>query len=149
MLGDVPLLDVSDQSLVATAPDAVAGDPWGPCRVDLWLPGLGVAEVLDRGREGRLWRAWAVTAEVRWRGTAEVYLEPWHDSTVVHLYVRLDPVGSAGTAAVAVDGRQVDRWRAQLVARWRHHAWQWRDMRTAGRQPGTAALKVTARGVDR
>jgi len=138
MLGGVPVLDIADQCAVAASPVAVALDPCGPCHLQLWVPGLALTPVLDRGREGRLWRARATTRSVQWRGTAEVWLQSWHDSTIVHLYVRLDPVG-----ATAVDPRSVRRWRDGLVDHWKDRFARWRDSSEAGREPGTAALKAT------
>ena len=142
----VPLLDVADQTAAAARPTLVAADPAGPCAVSLWLPGLGLSPVLDRGDEGRLWRARARTPRgggqgaVEWAGTAEVWLEPWHDATVVHLYVRLDPLGPRPSPAA------VQRWRGRLVDRWKARMAAWRDAAEASRPPGTPALGAPAAG---
>jgi hypothetical protein len=138
----MPLLDVADQSLVALPRVLVAADPRGPCRLGRWVPGLALQGVLDRGAEGRLWRARANLAGREWAGTAEVWLEPWHDATVVHLYVRLDPLPGAGTPAV--QARTVDRLRNGLVDRWKHRLQTWRDEVEAARAPGSDALKMSA-----
>ena len=121
----MPLFDLSDQSYVRVPPTAVRADPAGPVSLSAWVPALGLETVADRDDEGVLWRAQAVTgagrSAVRWRGTAEVWLEPWHDGTVVHLYVRLDPLASP------VPARRVERMRSSLVRRWkqRMQAWRW------------------------
>jgi hypothetical protein len=131
------VFDLSDQSLVASPPAVVRVDPAGPCRLGEWIPGLGLALVLDRGDAGILWRAEARTGlgrrETWWAGTAEVWLEPWHDATVVHLYVRLDPV----------DGRRLPpgrvlSWQRALVTRWKARMVRWRYAAEAGRPAGSA-----------
>ncbi len=87
----MPAVDVCDDTFVAVAPELVArhvaaGRPW-----QLGLRGLRLRTALDRGRAGRHWWATARFARRRWAGTAELWLEPWQDGTLVHLYVRLDP----------------------------------------------------------
>ncbi len=141
MLVTMPVLDVFDESLVRVARSYAGTAVGGPCELASWVPGLRLDLVLDRGVEGRVWRARALTARrsrtgirtglgigigtVAWQGTAEVWLEAWHDSTIVHSYVRLDPVTAAGDP-VAVAPREVDRLHALLVDRIRWRTQQWR-----------------------
>lgn len=122
----MPRFDISDQTLVPLLPAQVrAADP-GPCTPAPWLPGLALTRVLDRGREGVLWRAAAGRRRGGgvdpWHGTAEVWLEPWQDATVVHLYVRLDPAHGVPAAA----DRAVRLWRQALADRWKRHLLAWR-----------------------
>jgi hypothetical protein len=136
----VPQLDISDHAFVALPPVDVGRSGDGPCALSAWVPGLGLEPVLDRGEEGVLWRAVARDpAGVPWSGTAEVWLEPWHDGTVVHVYVRLDP---AGDAPGHVRGPALDRWRESLRDRWRWLFLAWRRRVDAGRAPGAAARRT-------
>ncbi|MFI7589466.1 polyketide cyclase / dehydrase and lipid transport [Spongisporangium articulatum] len=80
------------------APRIVAGA--GGC----W-PDLEFTVTRDRGAKGC---QWSVAGGAR--GTAEVWLEPWQDGTVVHLYLRLR----------ATPGR---RGRVRPDAEAREHAW--------------------------
>lgn len=50
---------------------------------DCW-PDLQLLVTRDRGVEGC---QWAVAGAAT--GSAEIWLEPWHDGTIVHLYLRL------------------------------------------------------------
>jgi hypothetical protein len=132
----VPVLDISDHAFVAVAPAAVRHRPAGPCGLAAWVPGLGLDLVVDRGDEGLLWRAAAVDGGRRhWVGTAEVWLERWHDGTVVHLYVRLDPQD----AWAVVDPRAVSRWREALRDRWRAAFLAWRRTVDGRRRAGDEA----------
>lgn len=139
----MPLLDISDHAFVALAPSAVRARADGPCALQSWIPGLALRQVLDRASEGIIWRAEARDpAGVHWVGTAEVWLEPWHDGTVVHVYVRLDP-----DDGVAVDGRvdgDVPRWREALRDRWRARFLAWRREVDVDRPPGIAAGRDVA-----
>ncbi|MFC5382269.1 hypothetical protein [Aquipuribacter nitratireducens] len=99
----MPLVDVVDDTFVRAAPAAVRAmtrPAW-----EGWLdagPGarLALVRAEERGVEGVRWEATARTGRgrgsVRWAGTAEVWLEPAWGGTVVHLFVRLDPVPPVG-----------------------------------------------------
>lgn len=87
--GHVPLVDVLDDTFVrlpAAAVRARTGTSWTG-----WLPDLRLGVEQDRGAKGVRWVA-ASAAAPRLAGSAEVWLEPVPQGTVVHLYVRLDPV---------------------------------------------------------
>jgi hypothetical protein len=142
----VPVLDVNDQAFVARPPAAVRSDPDGPCGPARWVPGLGLAVVVDRGEEGLLWRAAARDPGGRgWAGTAEVWLEAWHDGTVVHLYVRLDPAPDLRPGLRPDLGpdppgaRAVARWREALRDRWRAAFLAWRRDVDGWRRAGERA----------
>lgn len=86
--GCVPLVDVLDDTFVRLPPAAVralTASAWTG-----WLPDLRLGVEEDRGVKGVRWVASSATAP-RLAGTAEVWLEPVPQGTVVHLYVRLDP----------------------------------------------------------
>jgi len=83
----VPQVDVADDSFVVAPPSRVAArlrDPafWRSC----W-PTVTLTVYHDRGVEGR---RWYVTGSVV--GTAELWLEPYRDGTLVHVFLRADPV---------------------------------------------------------
>ena len=64
-------------------------------RTDLWTrcwPGLVLDVTEDRGLKGV---RWAVAG--RLAGTAEVWLEPWRETCVAHVYLRPDGVPSRRT----------------------------------------------------
>ncbi|MGF1661113.1 MAG: polyketide cyclase / dehydrase and lipid transport [Kineosporiaceae bacterium] len=133
----MPVLDISDQAFVAVPPGPVRARRDGPCDLARWVPGLGLDLVVDRGEQGLLWRAAARDLDGRrWAGTAEVWLEGWHDGTVVHLYVRLDPApGDRGEPG----GRAVARWREALRDRWRAGFLAWRHSVDGRRGAGERA----------
>lgn len=146
----MPLLDISDHAFVALAPPDVRAREDGPCALSGWVPGLRLQPVLDRGAEGTLWRAAAVDpVGARWTGTAEVWLQAWHDGTVVHVHLRLDPaergVGPdrehdlGHTLGNVVTGRAATRWRESFRDRWRTVFLAWRRRVDAHRPPGAAA----------
>jgi hypothetical protein len=86
--GHVPLVDVLDDTFVrlpAATVRARTGDSWTG-----WLPDLQLRVHEDRGVKGVRWVA-ASSSVPRLTGSAEVWLEPVPQGTVVHLYVRLDP----------------------------------------------------------
>jgi hypothetical protein len=133
--GSVPVLDISDQAFVARSPAAVRSCSQGPCGLAGWVPGIGLDVVVDRQDQGVLWRAVARDpAGRRWAGTAEVWLEPWHDGTVVHLYVRLDPAEGEPPGA-----RATARWREALRDRWRAAFLSWRHDVDGRRRAGERA----------
>jgi hypothetical protein len=121
-------VDVVDDTFVRAGPAqvrALTRDRW-----DGWLGGApGVDLVLsapvERGAEGVRWaasaRAGRGRGRSRWSGTAEVWLEPAWGGTVVHLYVRLDPL--AGPAAPDLRGAPGPRHARVLPDRLRR-AWK-------------------------
>jgi hypothetical protein len=75
--------DLADDTYVAAPPTAVARAVAGPARWRDWWPDLRLSLQEDRGAEGLRWR---VTGALT--GTAEIWLEPVGDGTVVHFYLR-------------------------------------------------------------
>lgn len=107
----VPAVDVLDDTFVRAAPGVVLAAT--TARWPGWLPDLELVVREDRGVKGVRWDAGSAgsssRARARLRGTAEVWLEPVGAGTVVHLYVRLDPVPGSPSGAT----RGATGWRAQ------------------------------------
>ncbi len=82
----VPALDVIDEHFVVAPAALVAPALCDERAWAGWLPGLTLACTWDRGDVGK---QWTVAGELS--GTAEVWLEPWGDGTLVHVYLRCDP----------------------------------------------------------
>lgn len=82
----MPLLDLADDSYVSAAPALVAVRLRGP---EFWRscwPDLTLRPYHDRGIEGMRWYVDGALV-----GTAELWLEPFRDGTLVHAYLRADP----------------------------------------------------------
>lgn len=84
----MPHVDLADDSYVAAAPALVAGRLRGPAFWRACWPDLTLRSYHDRGIEGM---RWYVDGELV--GTAELWLEPFRDGTLVHTYLRADPAG--------------------------------------------------------
>jgi hypothetical protein len=143
-------LELGDETFIAAERRLVAAVVGDPGRWPLWWPDLSLEVLRDRGDKGRQWR---LTGTIG--GTAEIYLEPWHDGTVVHLFLRLEvPDGTRaapgrGSRAVpdrrsravpgrgsrVVPGRAEDEWRRA----WKRTIHQVKDELEAGRRPGAGA----------
>jgi hypothetical protein len=79
-------IDLADDTFVVAPPKVLAkrlGEQafWRTC----W-PQVSLDSYQDRGVEGR---RWYVTGEVA--GSAELWLEPYGDGTIVHIFLRADP----------------------------------------------------------
>ncbi len=107
----MPAVDVLDDTFVRAAPGVVLAATAG--RWSGWLPDLDLVVREDRGLKGMRWDAVSRASSgssAPLQGTAEVWLEPVGAGTVVHLYVRLDPVtgSSPGPSPRGATG-----WRAR------------------------------------
>jgi hypothetical protein len=119
-------LELSDETFVAAAPALVAAAVAEPERCRQWWPDLRLELTRDRGVKGC---QWALNGPIG--GTAEIYLEPWQDGTVVHLFLRLDvPAELARRPARMLAGRTI---------RWKRTITRLKDELEQGRAPGTAA----------
>lgn len=137
----MPLVDVVDDTFVVVHPSvlaAVVADPRRPAR---WWPDLALTTTRDRGTKGRQWRVDDGGAGLV--GSAEVWLEPWGDGVVVHLFLRLDPVRAAH-----VEGAALQRWasaeRRRRAQSWKRSVHALKDELEAGRAPGAPAEEVTS-----
>lgn len=129
MLTAMPLVDISDDTFVRATPHVLSPRLGEDELLRRCLPVLRLWTSEDRGVRGRRWRAglrWWPRPRItgRWVGTAEVWLEPWHDGTLVHLYVRLDPVrGPAGRS----QARRARRLHDSVRRTWKRELHTWKD----------------------
>lgn len=75
-----------DETFVAVAPDLVAKCLANPRLWRQWWPQLTLSVDNNRGVEGI---QWSVAGELD--GSAEMWLEPWHDGVIVHWFLRAEP----------------------------------------------------------
>jgi hypothetical protein len=109
--------DLADDTFVAAAPAVVARAVTDPARWRLWWPDLTLTVSRDRGRQGVQWQVGGGLT-----GTAEIWLEPFGDGTVVHFYLR------AGLSDLA---------RSLRAQSWKRSVHALKDELEAGREPGT------------
>lgn len=109
--------DLSDDTYVAAAPRDVAAVTGDPARWAAWWPDLTLTVTRDRGPQGVQWEVAGAL-----RGTAEIWLEPAADGTVVHFYLR-----------AAMGAR--DRRRRELG--WKRSVYAVKDALEHGRKAGT------------
>jgi hypothetical protein len=121
-------VELSDETFIAVDRPRVAAVVGDPGRWTAWWPDLELEVLRDRGDKGR---QWVLTGRVT--GTAEIYLESWHDGTVVHLFLRLELPDDRNGPAHA---EQVVR---QRTLGWKRTIHRLKDELEAGRAAGTAA----------
>jgi hypothetical protein len=109
--------DLADDTYVAASPPVVARAVSVPDRWRAWWPDLRMSVVQDRGIEGVRWR---ISGGLT--GTAEIWLEPVGDGTVVHFYLR------AGLS---------NRARRDRARAWKRSVHALKDELEAGRAVGT------------
>jgi hypothetical protein len=117
MILDVDGEDLADDTFVAAPPAALASAVHEGARWRRWWPDLALTVEADRGRSGLQWRVRGGLS-----GTAEIWLEPVGDGTVVHFYLR------AGLS---------DAERARRTLAWKRSVHELKDDLEAGRAPGT------------
>lgn len=128
MLGDVPMIDLMDETFVLAPRASAAAIIGDRARWRAWWPGLIPVVYLDRGLDGM---RWTVSGELV--GSAEIWLEAWSDGVILHYYLRADPTvpGSstrARPAPVTARGqRQVQELSRRHAVRWKRHAWAIKD----------------------
>ncbi|WP_219417092.1 polyketide cyclase / dehydrase and lipid transport [Pseudonocardia nigra] len=126
----MPSVDVVDETFLAVAPDVVAAEFADATRWPRLWPDLRLEVMADRGLEGFRW-----TVQGALVGSMEVWLEPVLDGTLLHYFLRADPVGPDGRPAPA-PGRKgaVESGRRQRAAK--ALALAMKDRLEAGRAPG-------------
>jgi len=121
-----PLVDLVDDTYVACAPDVVAQAVADERRWEAWWPDLRLTTTRDRGLKGR---QWAVRGALV--GTMEVWLEPWWDGVLLHLYLRADPTPPALRPRWADDHVDASRWgtreRRRRAQQWKTHVHRLKD----------------------
>ena len=121
--------ELSDQTFVAVDRAVLAAVVADPGRWAAWWPDLRLEVSRDRGPKGC---QWVLTGPIG--GTAEVYLEPWHDGTIVHLFLRLDlPATSPARLRRDLEGRTLA---------WKRTVNRLKDELEADRVPGAGARAV-------
>jgi hypothetical protein len=93
--GGVPeaSVDIVDETFVVAPREQVAKRLADPVQWRAWWPELWLRVTLDRGSDGL---AWSVSGALE--GTAEIWLEPWHDGVIVHWFLRAQPCERADPA---------------------------------------------------
>jgi hypothetical protein len=121
-----PLVDLVDDTYVACAPDVVAQVVADERRWDVWWPDLQLTTTRDRGPKGR---QWAVRGALV--GTMEIWLEPWWDGVILHLYLRADPTRRGVRSRRADDdvhaGDPAARERQRRAQQWKRHVHRLKD----------------------
>jgi hypothetical protein len=120
-------VELSDETFIAVDRPSIAAVVGDSRRWLDWWPDLELEVLRDRGEKGR---QWVLTGDLG--GTCEIYLEPWHDGTIVHLFLRLEPTPGdrPGQDAEAVRRRTLS---------WKQTIHRLKDELEAGRAAGTGA----------
>jgi hypothetical protein len=124
-----PLVDLADDTYLACAPDVVASVVADERRWRRWWPDLHLITTRDRGPKGR---QWAVRGALV--GTMEIWLEPWWDGVVLHLYLRADPIVAEASRRDDHDGRWAARERQRRAQQWKRHVHRLKDELEAARE---------------
>jgi hypothetical protein len=130
-------LEISDQTFIAAGPAAVAELIQSPERWPQWWPDLRLDLSRGRGLKGC---QWVLTGNIG--GTAEIYLEPWQDGTIVHLFLRLELPGGVSRRR----GSGPERARRSRTLRWKRTINRLKDELEGERRPGTAAATPGSAG---
>jgi hypothetical protein len=148
-------IHIIDELYVVAAPAAVRAATCDAARWSEWFPGVTLTAYEDRGTEGVRWKV-----EGRLVGTAEVWLEEFGDGTIVHAYLRADPV--VDPAATSPVGRWVGRsggrgkWQRRLSPRQvrkryvlplKAHLLELKHELEGSREPGTPRVPLGERVV--
>ena len=106
----VPVLDLIDDTYAGCSPEILAPLVLDVSLVtELW-PDWRVSVTESRGLEGVRWRV-----EGPVDGSAEIWIEPYRDAgAVLHVYVRVDPVGEAWSPRSV--RRRTERLRRRIKA---------------------------------
>jgi len=82
-------IDIADETFIVAAPAELATRFCEPALWREWWPALTLSVEQDRGVQGIRW-----SLHGRLTGRAEIWLEPWRDGVIVHLFVRAALDGS-------------------------------------------------------
>lgn len=76
-------MDIADETFLVADRAGLAARFAEPALWRSWWPDLELSVSRDRGDAGIRW-----DVHGRLNGTAEIWLEPWHDGVIVHWFVR-------------------------------------------------------------
>ncbi|MEV0645800.1 hypothetical protein AB0I28_11120 [Phytomonospora sp. NPDC050363] len=107
----MPVLDLIDDTYMACSPETLAPLVSRPgLAAELW-PEWRVSVTEERGVEGVRWEVGGPVV-----GSTEVWIERYRDrGSLVHVYVRVDPVGRPWSARAAERHRERTRRRVKAV----------------------------------
>lgn len=126
----MPLVDLVDETFLAVPARRLATEFADPSAWARWWPTLRLELAEGRGDKGVRWQ---VVGE-QLRGTSEVWLEQVRDGTVVHFYLRVDPVDAPSSRQRA--RRLADRLRRAHAVAFKRRLNALKDELEAGRPPG-------------
>lgn len=108
-VGSAPSVDIADESFIVASP-AVLAARFADSRLwREWWPDLDLTVVRARGEKGIRWSVAGALA-----GSAEIWLEPWHDGTIVHWFVRADPREREATRAARITRSYITAYKRRL-----------------------------------
>ena len=123
--GGTPAIDITDETLVVAAASQVRDRLCDETGWESLFAGARLSCIDDRGPLGK---RWSVSGSLT--GSAEVWLEPWADSVVVHVFWQVDPVP-------AQRARGLGRLRRRYALAVKRHVLGVKDVLEKGRSPGT------------
>lgn len=123
-------VDVMDQTFLAAPPELVAAEFVTPAQWRILWPDLHLEVITHRGAKGVRWTVAGALV-----GSMEVWLEPVLDGTVLHYFLRADPVGRDGQPVPATPRRAAAQNRVRQRAA-KAIAFALKDRLEAGRAPG-------------
>jgi hypothetical protein len=128
-VSEVPEVDLADDTFVVAPAEELAARLAGPAFWRTCWPAIELSPYHDRGAEGMRWYAGGALA-----GTAELWLEPYRDGTVVHVFLRADP--ARGTPPP----RRLARLRREYAVSLKAALFALKDEVESGRAVGTSRI---------
>ena len=133
------MIDLHDETFVVAPPADVARRLADPRLWARWWPALELTVSEDRGPQGL---RWAVRGELS--GSAEIWLDPWHDGVIVHWFLRADPatrarvrpVGTRPLPTRPLPSRALVRLRRGYAEAYKGHIHAFKDQVESGRPAG-------------
>lgn len=119
------MVDVMDDSFVVADRRRLAARLADPALWRRWWPALELTVVEDRGLEGVRWSVAGALS-----GSAEIWLEGWHDGVLVHWFLRADPPPRTRRRSAA-------RLQRSYVAAYKRRIHRLKDELESGRPVGT------------
>lgn len=137
------MVDLVDETFVVAPPQRLAAAFADPRSWRQWWPTLALELAEDRGAKGLRWRVvdGAAGAGYPLRGTSEVWLEAVKDGTIVHFYLRADPVGELPRSPIR-RRRLADRLKHEHAVAFKTRLNVLKDELEAGRAPGEGAADL-------